>query len=130
MNADLIQQFLRFAVVGSVGFAVDAGIVEALKTSVDPLTAQLLAFPVAASVTWWLNRRYTFKASGYSLGHEWLRYILANLLGWSANNSVYALTIYQSALAYHYPVLGVAAGSVAGMLLNFSMSRFVVFKPT
>jgi putative flippase GtrA len=121
-------QFLRFAAVGVVGFVVDAVIVEALKQCTGPMVAQLAAFPVASTVTWALNRKFTFGASQLPVVREWLRYVLANLLGWAANNGTYAGVIFQVPVAYQHPVIAVAAGSIAGMFFNFGVSRLLVFR--
>lgn len=126
-NGELLGQVWRFGLVGIVGYVVNAGLVESLVLSVGPIRAQMLAFPAAVSVTWWLNRRYTFGASHHSLHHEWLRYVLANLLGWCANNGAYLWMIFSVPLAYRHPALAVAVGSLAGMVLNFSASRLIVF---
>jgi putative flippase GtrA len=129
LSKSMLTRFLRFAAVGVVGFVVDAGIVEALKHSAGPLVAQLLAFPVASTVTWALNRKFTFGASRLPVVREWLQYIVANLLGWAANNGTYAWLILQMPLAYQHPVLAVAAGSIAGMFFNFGASHLLVFRP-
>jgi putative flippase GtrA len=130
MNKNLLQQIWRFALVGVVGYIVNAGIVEALAPGVGPIWAQVFAFPVAVTVTWWLNRRYTFGASHRAIHHEWLRFVLANALGWIANNGAYVWMIFSMPLAYKHPALAVAVGSLAGMILNFTMSRQIVFKPS
>jgi putative flippase GtrA len=126
-KAGLASQLLRFGAVGVVGFVVNAALVELSAPTAGPLWAQLLAFPVAASVTWWLNRRYTFGASGRTMLQEWLRYVVANLLGWAANNGTYVWLVWHFPLAYQHPSIAVAAGSIAGMCFNFVVSKRVVF---
>jgi putative flippase GtrA len=127
-QVNIARQLFTFTIVGVVGFVVDAGIVESLKHCVGPLAAQLVAFPVASSVTWALNRKFTFGASQLSIVREWLRYVLANLLGWAANNGTYAWLIFQVSVTYQHPVIAVAAGSIAGMFFNFGASRLLVFR--
>ncbi|WP_020484168.1 bifunctional glycosyltransferase family 2/GtrA family protein [Methylomonas sp. MK1] len=127
-NDDLLGQMWRFGLVGVVGYIVNAGLVESLVLNMGPLRAQMLAFPAAVTVTWWLNRRFTFGASHHAMHHEWLRYVLANMLGWTANNGAYLWMIFSVPLAYQHPALAVAVGSLAGMVLNFSASRLIVFK--
>lgn len=127
-NAELLQQIWRFGLVGILGYVVNAGLVEAFVSALGPVKAQVLAFPAAVSVTWWLNRRFTFGASRHSWPQEWLRYVFANLLGWLANNGLYLWTVFNFASAYQHPAIAVAAGSLAGMIFNFSTSRFIVFK--
>ncbi|MBD9358681.1 bifunctional glycosyltransferase family 2/GtrA family protein [Methylomonas albis] len=125
---DLLGQMWRFGLVGIVGYIVNAGLVESLVQNMGPLRAQMLAFPAAVTVTWWLNRRFTFGASHHAIHHEWLRYVLANMFGWTANNGAYLWMIFSVPMAYQHPALAVAAGSLAGMVLNFSASRLIVFK--
>ncbi|MGZ4999546.1 MAG: GtrA family protein, partial [Methylomonas sp.] len=127
-NSSLLQQIWRFGLVGVAGYIVNAGLVEAFVLNMGPIWAQTLAFPAAVSVTWWLNRSFTFGASGHSLHHEWLRYVLANALGWAVNNGTYLWMIFSVSIAYQHPAIAVAAGSLTGMILNFSTSRLLVFK--
>lgn len=124
----LFGQIFRFVVVGTIGFVLNAAMVEILARACGPLYAQLIAFPAVATVTWYLNRRYTFGASNKPITHEWMSYILANTLGWVANNGVYVLLVLHVALAFRHPSIAVAAGSLAGMVFNFSISRVAVFK--
>jgi putative flippase GtrA len=124
----VLNQFVRFGVVGTVGFVVNASMVELLNHKCGPLLAQTLAFPVAATVTWWLNRRYTFGASRYAIHHEWLRYIFANLLGWVVNNGLYVWMVLHFPFAFQHPSIAVAVGSIAAMFVNFSVSRLIVFR--
>ncbi len=121
------SQIFCFGAVGMMGFLVNAGMVEALAHKFGPGWAQLPAFPVAASVTWWLNRRFTFGASRDSWHLEWVRYMASNLMGWIANNGVYFLMISFNPFAYHHPAWAVAAGSLAGMVFNFMLSKRFVF---
>lgn len=124
----LLGQMGRFVLVGTAVFGVNAVLVELLVTGMGPLWAQVIAFPLAATLAWWLNRRYTFGASGSGLRREWLRYMLANGLGWLLNNGVYLLCVDRFPLAALHPSLAVAAGSIAGMVANFILSRQLVFR--
>jgi len=122
-----LSQLWRFGQVGVVGFIANAGIVELMAHLVGPVWAQVIAFPIAATLTWYLNRRYTFGASGRKAHHEWLRYFLSNTLGWGANNASYFILVFHSSVVFEHPAIGVAAGSVAGLSFNFLMSRLFVF---
>lgn len=129
IDRGLLGQIWCFGLVGVAGFAVNAGLVEILARFIGPVMAQIIAFPVAATVTWWLNRRYTFGASERTLLSEWLRYVLANSVGWLANNGVFLLVVFAFPIAYANPSIAVAAGSVAGMVFNFIGTRRIVFPP-
>ncbi len=125
------HQLLRFGISGGAGFLVDAVIV-ALCTQIvgmRPIPSQAVAFSVAVTVTWLINRHWTFAehASDKWL-HEWTRYVAANSVGAVVNNSVYGTLVLTATIFSKNPVLAVAAGSVAGMGFNFASSKTIVFK--
>ncbi len=120
-----------FSLVGAAGFVVDAAIVWALTSSgANAIIAQAIAFAVAVTVTWLLNRQFTFAqhASPNRL-REWMHYAAANSIGAVVNNGVYVLLVLMVAMFTKEPVLAVAAGSLAGLVFNFTASRAWVFHP-
>lgn len=127
MRREIHSQLLRFASVGAVAFMVNATVVELVAWSTGPLWAQAIAFPVAATVAWWLNRRFTFGPSARRMHQEWMRYIAANVFGWTANNGIYLLLVLSAPIAYVHPILGVVAGSLVGISFNFVASKWLVF---
>jgi len=126
-----IAEITRFGISGVAGFAVDAGLVALLTGALGqgPIIAQVIAFAAAVTVTWLINRHWTFAAHASDRWlHEWTRYVAANSIGAVVNNSVYAILVLTLAVFYKDPIFAVAAGSVAGMGFNFSSSKFIVFK--
>lgn len=124
-----MSQLLRFCLVGSVGFAIDAGIVQALVVvwQANPYLVRVVAILVAATATWFMNRHYTFQVSCRASRSEWSRYVSLMMLGALVNYTVFAVCIalWQEALVQ--PIWAVAAGSIAGLGINFTTSRFWVF---
>lgn len=56
--------FLRFVVIGGLGFAVDAGLTLLLiRAGLPPWQARVPAILAAMSWTWLANRRFTYQAS-------------------------------------------------------------------
>jgi putative flippase GtrA len=132
VDAKILQQFLWFGVAGTVGFLVDtAALYTALYAlGTDPYSGRALSYLVAATSTWALNRRFTFREQrDQNRLAEWGRFLAANTVGGAVNYGTYALLIASTATVAAYPVLGVAAGSVAGLAVNFTLSRRLVFKP-
>ena len=122
-------QFLRFALVGCAGFVVDAGVLSVvLWIGADHYTGRIASYLAAATFTWALNRNYTFRAQrGTRLLSEWGRFLAANAVGGVINWAAYAILVSVSALVFAHPVIGVAAGSLAGLVVNFTLSRRFVF---
>ncbi|MBA2350959.1 MAG: GtrA family protein [Burkholderiales bacterium] len=119
--------FLRFCAVGTLGFLVDAAITLAMTEVIQsgPTTGRIVAFIVAATVTWHLNRRYTFRSSAKA---SWLPYLTFTALGALINVGVYLIWIHVLGAAPMQIVLGIACGSIAALSFNFLVSRHVVFR--
>jgi putative flippase GtrA len=126
---DVLRQFLKFGVVGTFGFVVDTAVVYSLRYQLGLYGAGLVAFLVAATANWVMNRLWTFRGQGSLPVHrEWARYMVTNLAGFVLNRGTYALLVTFVAIAAEQPVLAVAAGSIAGMGVNFVLSRRMVFR--
>ena len=125
-----MNQFLRFCVVGSIGFVIDAGILQllVLGSGMNPYIARIFSFLVAASSTWFMNRHYTFNVEHHATRSEWARYIALMLLGATVNYGAFAICITVWEFARAQPWLGVAIGSVAGLTINFLTSQLLVFR--
>jgi len=123
-------QFFKFGVVGVVGFLVDTAVVYAmLAAGLEFFAARIPSFFAAATVTWALNRSFTFRqAERTPLHRQWAAFVAANAVGGLVNYGVsVALEAGVDVVAAH-PVLAVAAGSLSGMVFNFAASKRLVFK--
>jgi putative flippase GtrA len=124
------RQFAWFSLGGLIGFIVDAGIVHLLVNIAgwNPYGARVLSFLAAASVTWLWNRTFTFAGRRHlGAGAEWSRWVGVMTGGALLNYGTYALLVALVPLVHRWPVLGVAAGSVAAASVNFFGARAVVF---
>ena len=125
----MLVQFLMFGTVGTAGFLVDTAAVYALRRSLGLYGAGMAAYVVAATVTWLLNRLWTFRGLGSGPMHQqWARFLVVNLGGLVLNRGTYALLVTFSALAAEQPVYATAAGAIAGMFVNFALIRTMVFR--
>lgn len=124
----LVAQFLRFGTVGAIGFLIDTATVYALRGRLGLYGAGMVSYLLAASCNWALNRAWTFRGRGNGPAHhQWARFLAANLVGFVLNRGTYAALVTWVPLCAAQPVFAVAAGSVAGMFVNFALSRRVVF---
>ena len=126
----MLRQITAFGVVGVAGFAVDAGMLYlAHWLGLGLILGRLVSYVTAATFTWALNRRYTFVSrQKHGLLQEWALFMLSQLAGAAFNLGIYAWLVTVSRLVASQPVIGVAAGSVAGMLVNFFAAKKFVFK--
>lgn len=129
MNAPLLRQLLRFGVVGAIGFVVDGGLLYLLVArGGDPWAVRLLTFPLAVTVTWALNRRWTFMAPQEApRGREYSRYLGVQIAGALTNYALYAALLPLTGTSANGALLAFAAGSAAGLVVNFTGARLWVF---
>jgi putative flippase GtrA len=126
----LLVQFGMFGLVGLVGFVIDTATVYGLRHWVGLYVAGLVAYFTAATGTWLCNRLWTFRhiVSAIPWYAQWARFLTANLSGFIINRGIYALLVTFVDIAAREPVIAVFAGALAGMTLNFNLSRKLVFR--
>lgn len=127
----LAVQFGKFGLVGVVGLVVDTAVVYALVfgAGLEFFAARIPAYLAAATTTFALNRAFTFRgAADAPLYRQWATFLAANAFGGAVNYGVSVGLEAALPLAEAHPVLAVAAGSLAGMALNFAASKHLVFK--
>ena len=122
-------QFARFGVVGGIGFVVDTAVLyTGLSLGLGLYLGRALSYVAAATTTWALNRAWTFRGQGSgSPWRQWAVFLAVNLVGFAFNYGTYVALVANIPLVAHHPVIGVAAGSLAGMIGNFLLSRRFVF---
>ena len=126
----LLLEFLRFGVVGTIGFVVDTAVLYAgIALGLGLYGGRAVSYLVAATTTWALNRLWTFRGRGNGPVHQqWALFLVVNLIGFAMNYGTYAALIAFVPMVAAHPVLGVAAGAIAGMFGNFLLSRQLVFR--
>jgi len=126
----VVKELVLFGLVGVIGFLVDSGVLYLLKSSLGLYYGRLFSFISAVFTTWILNRHLTFskRASGLSLFNEFFRYFGLMLGGGVVNYASYAVLVYFVEFVARQPVWGVAVGSCAGMMVNYLLARFLIFR--
>lgn len=121
----------RFVVVGAIGFAVDSAVLTLLVnlTDLGVYLPRLISFPTALSVTWYLNRIWTFPgAAGQRRVSQYMRYTVVQTLGALLNLGVYSAAIAIGPSWYSvYVVVPLVIGSCTALVFNFAGSKYWVF---
>jgi len=125
------SQFVGFAIVGALGTITNLIIffifVDVIKF--NPIIISIIAFLIAVTQNYILNHKWTFKnrVADKKLSFEkYIKFIMASLLGLAVNLLVLKLILRY----YDLPlkVIAQATGILAGMTVNFVISKFYVFK--
>jgi putative flippase GtrA len=121
----------RFAVVGAIGFAVDAAVLQLLVSLAgwSPFAARAVSFPAALTATFVLNRAWTFRALRMSPVRAYGAYGVIQSIGALLNLFVFSICLLAVPALYERPIVALAIGSGVAMLFNFYASRLLVFRP-
>ncbi len=123
------QEFLRFSSVGVLGFVVNVAATYFFSRFANLYFAGACAFLVAATFTWYLNRHWTFLDRAHApWQRQFLRFLGANFVGFLVYFGVYSAIITVSDYATGQPHIAVACGSISGLMVNFTLSRVLVFR--
>jgi putative flippase GtrA len=124
--------FVRFCVVGGLGFIVDFSV---LKTVVylgmSPIGGRGASFPVAVTATWLANRFWTFQHH-QGAKRSWLRelstYFAVQSAGFAANFAVYTAMIWAIPALHGRLLPPMVAGTAAGLVINYLGAKHIVFR--
>ncbi|MDE1896861.1 MAG: GtrA family protein [Rhodospirillales bacterium] len=123
------ESFIRFAIVGTLGFVWDTGTVYLLRPFVNLYIAGTCSFIVAATINWIINRLWTFRHVEHGAAHvQWVKFLAANAVGFVFNRGTFFLLVAFSPVVVKHPVIGIAAGSAAGLIFNYLLSKRFVFR--
>lgn len=116
-----------FLCVGLVGLGVDASVFSVLHAGgASRALARAVSLVVATGVTWSLNRRFTFAASGRRARAELGRYVLVTLV---AQGTSYVTFLSLSRLAPSAPPLVLLViGAALATGLSFAGQRLFTFR--
>ncbi len=118
----------RFAIVGGLGFLVDASVLTLLVNGLDQnhFSARAVSFTLAVTATWFFNRRWTFEPTRHR-SKEYAGYITTQIIGAVINLSIYVLLIRLFPNLAKIPVIPLAAGALVALIFNFLSARRFVF---
>jgi len=107
---------------------VDAGLTMVFTQAAGwaPLPSRMLAFLCAATVTYAMHRRFTFRSA--LPRSNLLPYIGLTGIGALINLSLYTAWIARMGGGPGHIFLGVVIGSAVALAFNFAISKLVVFR--
>ena len=133
-------QFLRFALIGAIGFALDGGGLMLLTEwfDADPIASRFATFSIAVVTTWRLNRRYAFTSGGRRLLAEFGKpalpvrtefgtYLGVQGFGFLCNLAVYSVAVLFLPHPLNIPIVALVIAAGVGLLANFLGLKHLVF---
>lgn len=127
----MVKQALSFWLIGLLGFAVDAVILYFFRIAFDTdlFVARLISLSTAMTVSWYLNRKLTFAGrSNRGAASEWLYYLMVNSIGAVINYSLFMWLAMSHDYFATYLMIPLAIASGIAAVINFMLSKYVIFR--
>ncbi len=129
VNAKELERFLKFMVVGTIGFVVDFGTLNLLVQLVGlpPLVANVFSFSLAVLSNYTWNRLWTYPDSrSKSVRAQLLQFVVVNVAGLGINTLVMwmlmpASTRLVGELGYN---IAKAVATIIVLFWNFVVNRY------
>ncbi|XOB62611.1 GtrA family protein [Campylobacterota bacterium DY0563] len=124
-----MKQFIKFGIVGSIGFCIDAIILLLCVNifEIEVHIARVLSFSLAVFTTWLLNRIFTFQRSKYGKKREYFYYFTIQSIGAILNYIIFIILVKNNIFFEQYLVFALAVASFVAMFFNFIILQKKVF---
>jgi putative flippase GtrA len=117
--------FVRFLLVGSLGFVIDAGLTYLLvQVGIAPWLARFPAIGLAMAFTWLANRNFTYRVRAARSAEEAMRYALVAASTASINYLIYLALVSNGAP----PVAAVTVATLFQTVISYYCYRRFVFR--
>jgi putative flippase GtrA len=129
MNEKELERFLKFLIVGTVGFAVDFGTLNLLKLvfGLHLLVANTISFSLAVLSNFTWNRLWTYPDSrSKPIKSQLVQFFVVNVAGWGINTVVLAALspVFQGMVGELGYNIAKAIATILVLFWNFFVNRY------
>lgn len=122
----LFGKLFAFAFAGGTGMIVDLGVLRLLiEMGATPFLARIPAIGLAMATTWFINRNFTFGASGRSVRAEGSRYATIAIIGAFLNYAIYSAILIVTPDGFLPEFATIIAVGIVTIFSYLGYSRFV-----
>ncbi len=121
-----VRQFVKFGLVGVVNTVIDMGVFVVLQRflHVPYLIANIFAFATAATNSYVLNRRWTFRSTAPDWHREMVQFFTVTIVGFLCNEGLLYLLVAHA----HLPPVVAKILAVVTVVWNFLANRLWTFR--
>jgi len=122
-----VKKFIKFGLVGVINTALDMGVFILLNTvfHVYYLVANIFAFLISGSNSYFLNRRWTFQSANPNWRREMMKYLIVITSGFMINEGLLYVLVAHANLSNIFAKLIVTAFV---LIWNFGINRLWTFR--
>jgi len=127
-----LKKFFKFAIIGTIGFVVDATILLIFVNilNIEIYISRIISFCFAVLITWLLNRKFTFDLSSINIkkSKEYIYYFIIQFIGVLINYTIFIILINQYLILKQNLIIPLAIASIIAMFFNFYMLKIKLYK--
>ncbi|WGD28377.1 GtrA family protein [Ancylobacter sp. WKF20] len=128
----MTSRFLLFLVAGAIAATVNI-VARILLNYVVPFeVAVALAFPIALTVGFFLNRHYVFDADTGAVGGQYARFLMVNLVAlghvWVISVGLAGWVLPAIGYDYHRELVAHAIGVASPIFTSYFLHKFFTFR--
>jgi putative flippase GtrA len=128
LNSSIVNRLLKFGSVGILGVVTNLTIYTTLIfLDLNYNLASSLAFVVAVSQNFMLNKRWTFKDHDREIKNMFIKYFILNFFSFFLNLLILNIVIYFFGTEKYIQIVAQLLGIAGAMVTNFTGSHIVVF---
>lgn len=122
------NSLLRFLFVGGIGLCTDACALYSFRGLIGLIPAKIVSYLIAYTVTWILNRIFTFHSKNPRRVQEWFIYTIIYSLTGVFHVMLFAYLVHHHMILNKYPIVALLITAAIISIINFLMSKKIVFK--
>jgi putative flippase GtrA len=128
-----VRQILKFAITGGLGTIVNLVLffLFADLVKLSPVLVSVGCFLITGTQNYIIHHKWSFAENtrGTTLSiKKWFLFLVSALFGLSVN--IIVMKMMLQSIVLPYKVIAHACGILAGMVINFIVAKFVVFRST
>jgi putative flippase GtrA len=130
-NRAALAQFIKFSLTGGLGTITNLAIffLCADIAGLPEIPVSVCCFLIAGTQNYIINHTWSFAVAGQRTPprvKQWALFLCASIAGLAVNIAVMTLVLKTFTLPYKF--IAQAAGIAAGMLINFTLSKLIVWR--
>ncbi len=122
-----LAQFIKFSIVGASNTLIDFGVylLGTRVAGVHYLLANVVSFTTAASWSYMMNRKWTFRDTNSRVHTQYIKFLLVSVVGLGLTSLLLFLFVHHLRI---HDVIGKALAVALVLIWNFSINRFWTFR--
>lgn len=118
---------VRFLLVGGVGLSLNVCLVYTLRDYIGLVPSRMVSYVAAFTVTWFLNRWFTFHSNDPKKMRQWSRYASIYVGTGVLHIASFAFLVNQFVFLNRNPIWAILIAAALIAFINFSLSRRFAF---